>query len=192
MLVDDKPELWVDQFGDALFSYAVLRVSDRGIAEDLVQETFLAAVKGQSGFDGRSSRLTWLIGILKRKVIDHYRRANTPKGGKGEVSLDEIGEDFRGKFFNHRGEFKRTVERWPGDPETTLQEQEFWEIFHECRRALPENLLAAFNLRELDQFDTARVCSELGISAANLSVRIYRARLLLRQCLERKWFRDHA
>lgn len=190
--MDDNPELWVEQFGDALFSFAALRVRDRGIAEDLVQETFLAAVKGQASFDGRSSRLTWLISILKRKVIDHYRRANTARGGKGEVSLEELGDDFGRKIFNDRGEFKRTVERWPGDPESALQEQEFWDVFHECRQSLPKNLLAAFNLRELDQFDTASVCSELGISASNLSVRIYRARLLLRQCLERKWFRDHA
>jgi RNA polymerase sigma-70 factor (ECF subfamily) len=190
--LDDNPELWVEQFGDALFSYAALRISDRGIAEDLVQETFLAAVKGQSGFDGRSSRLTWLIGILKRKVIDHYRRANTAKGGMDELSLDEVGADFSRKYFSPRGQFKRTLERWPGDPEKALQEQEFWDVFHECRKALPQNLLAAFNLRELDQIDTATVCSELGISASNLAVRIYRARLLLRQCLERKWFRDHS
>ena len=187
MDVDDNVEFWVEQYGDALFSYAVVRLNDHGTAEDVVQETFLAAVNSRAAFQGRSSRLTWLIGILKRKIVDHYRRSS--RRGKTQVSLDDLPEDF-GVDFNDRGQFKRTLRKWPADPAKTLQDQEFWSVFDQCRRALPPNLLVAFNLREMDQFDTASVCSELGISAANLAVRIYRARLLLRQCLERKWFRD--
>jgi RNA polymerase sigma-70 factor (ECF subfamily) len=188
MNADDDPEQWVRQYGDALFSYALVRVNDHSTAEDLVQETFLAAVKNRAAFDGRASRLTWLVGILKRKIVDHYRRSGTAKGGKHR-SLDDLPEDGQ-NFFNHRGGFKRTLGKWPADPAETMQNEEFWSVFHQCRRALPTNLRVAFNLREIDQFDTASVCTELGISRSNLAVRIYRARLLLRECLERKWFRD--
>ena len=184
----DDPAEWLDRYGDAMLSFAMARLSDRNNAEDVVQEAFLAAVRNADSFDQRGSRQTWLIGILKHKIMDHYRRANTPKGGKGRVSFDEKSGELGG-LFNERGEFKRRLGKWPADPAKALQDNEFWDVFDRCRQALPPNLMAAFSLREMDQVDTASVCSELGISASNLNVRIHRARLLLRECLERKWFR---
>ena len=184
---DDDPELWLREYGDALFTCAVARVRDHATAEDIVQETLIAAVQSRDAFEGRSSRLTWLISILKRKVIDHYRRAGTARGGAGQVSLDQLqGEG--GPMFNERREFRERLGAWPGDPANALQAKEFWSVFDSCRQALPARLLAAFTLREVEQLDTEQVCTELNISASNLAVRIHRARLLMRQCLEKKWF----
>ena len=187
MSKDDDPELWLDQYGDALFSCAVARVRDHATAEDIVQETLISAVQSASSFEGRSSRLTWLISILKRKVIDHYRRSGSARGGKGQVSLDDLpGEGT--PMFNERREFSERLGAWPTDPANALQSKEFWSTFEGCRQDLPQKLLAAFTLREVEQLDTEQVCTELNISASNLAVRIHRARLLMRQCLERKWF----
>ncbi len=191
IVTDNDPEQWLQQFGDALYSYAVARVSDAGAAEDLVQETFLAVVKNPTSFDGRSSRLTWLIAILKRKVIDYYRRSQTQPGGTPLLSLDELPEDSI-SLFDRRGGFKRRLGKWPADPAATLMAEEFWSVFHQCRRALPNNLQVAFNLREMDDLETDGICAELGITASALGVRLHRARLLLRHCLERKWFRNES
>jgi len=191
MEADDDPEQWVERFGDALYSYAVVRVSDTGVAEDLVQETFLAGVKNPTSFDRRSSRLTWLIAILKRKVIDYYRQTQTPRGDTTPLSLDELPEN-ASPLFDDRGGFENRLGKWPADPAATLMQEEFWNVFHQCRRALPKNLQIAFNLREMDNMETDGICTELGITASALAVRIHRARLLLRRCLERKWFRNES
>src|SRR5688500_10622854 len=68
------PERWLDDHGDYLFKYAVFRLRDDIVAEDAVQETFLAALKAYENFEGRGSERTWLVGILKHKIIDHFRR----------------------------------------------------------------------------------------------------------------------
>ena len=70
----DNPENWVDEYGDYLYRYALSRVKDPIIAEDLVQETFLAALKARHNFQGRSTARTWMIAILKHKIVDYIRQ----------------------------------------------------------------------------------------------------------------------
>jgi len=70
------PERWVEEHGDYLFKYALVRLRDATRAEDMVQETFLAALKGGDKFAGRSAEKSWLVGILKNKICDHYRKAS--------------------------------------------------------------------------------------------------------------------
>src|SRR5258706_10877072 len=70
------PEGWVEQYGDDLFGFAAARVRNRAIAQDLVQETFLAGIKTSQGFAGRSSERSWLFGILRNKLADYYRLQN--------------------------------------------------------------------------------------------------------------------
>lgn len=178
------PASWVDRHGDALFRYALLRVRDAGLAEDLVQECFLAALDARTRFAGQSSERTWLIGILKRKVIDHLRRAAQehrlesldPAGGAEEA------------FFDRRGHWTSAPSRWAGDPRKRMETREFWDVFQRCLVGLSQHLADAFLLRELDQLSSEEVCKVLNLSPTNLWARLHRARLGLRRCLEAHGF----
>lgn len=178
------PSEWVDRYGDYLFRFAMLRVRDRAKAEDLVQETFLAALKGRDSFSGGSSEMTWLTGILKHKIFDLYRRqsreAPLPAGDLPDA--EEEGP------FDARGHWAARPENWGGDPEELLSQGAFFEQLGKCIEALPPNQANAFTLREIDGADTKEICKVLGISETNLWVILHRARARLRDCLEANWF----
>jgi RNA polymerase sigma-70 factor (ECF subfamily) len=176
------PTVWLDRFGDLLYRYARSRVHRDEAAEDLVQETLLAALEARNRGQELVSEQAWLMGILRHKIIDHFRRARQVDTGPDEVS-------FRAPhFFQTDGHWKSRPQRWPADPHSAMENREFWEVFERCRSQLPGGLSAAFVLRELEQMETQDTCRVLGISQSNLFVRLHRARLLLRACLERHWF----
>jgi RNA polymerase sigma-70 factor (ECF subfamily) len=179
-----NPAQWVDDHGDYLFRFALSRLRDRVVAEDLVQETFLAAFKGRERFKGASSERTWLVSILKRKLVDHMRR----KGREQTMSDLATSERWVEALFDERGSWKKKRSKWGADPESAFEKAEFWSIFAACMRKLPERLANAFMLRELEQLDTQEVCKVLEISANNLWVMLHRARLGLCHCLEVNWF----
>ena len=177
---------WVEAHGDALYRYAVLRVRDADAAEDLVQETFLAALRGQAGFEGRSSERTWLIGILRRKIVDLVReRTKRQEQVDGVTAAGDAGGSF-----DAEGHWRQMPAKWPADPLRALQSREFWGVFERCLSRLPANLAETFCLRELDDLDSAELCKVLEISSSNMWTRLHRARMLLRQCLEQNWFAD--
>lgn len=179
------PGKWVDQYGDILYRFAVIRVRDPEIAEDLVQETFLSALKAQERFLGRSSEKTWLIGILKHKIIDHFRnRAVEPPVGDPLAFSTEIDEN----FFDRKGRWKIPPGKWNGSPEEILKNKDFWQVLHRCLDGLSPNLRQVFTLRELDEMNSEELCKALGISPTNLWVILHRARNALRRCMEKNWF----
>jgi len=175
---------WVDQHGDALFGFAVLRIRNRAAAEDVVQETFLAAIQARERFEGRSAERTWLISILRRKIADHFRRTARER----VVGRDDVGAD---DGVPSSAANARMAGSWSGDPARILEDQEFWQVFHECVGKLPDKLAEAFSLRELREHSTDEICEMLGVTAANLALRVYRARTALRICLDQNWFRTH-
>jgi len=181
-----EPAQWVDKFGDALFRYAVAKVPSREVAEDLVQETFLAALKARQSFRGESSQQTWFLGILRRKIVDYFRRQAR------ESKLTEAGVDkaIQESMPHRHGIWCHPSLPWPTDPQRVLEQQEFQAVLDDCISQLPSSLAAAFQLREAEGADFQAVCKKLGISSSNLSVRLYRARLSLRRCLEKKWFQS--
>lgn len=179
------PSQWVARYGDVLFRYAVVRVGRRETAEDLVQETLLAGLGAQERFAGESSEETWLIAILRRKIVDHFRK----QGRRREVSAEEPAGPASSPFDSH-GHWSRLPARWPRNPSETLEDAEFRKVFEECLSKLPASLGNAFCLRELDGEDTEKICKALEITATNLGVRLYRARVALRRCLEMNWFTD--
>lgn len=177
------PATWLDQYGDLLYQHALARVSRQDVAEDLVQETFVAALKARGQFSGKSLEKTWLLGILKRKIVDHYRAASrTASSDHSPIPLEE--------FFRENGHWKANVPKWPSDPERAIEDREFWRVLELCKSKLPQTLAAAFTLRELEELKTDETCKTLGITPSNLSVRLHRARLLLRRCLERYWYSE--
>ena len=179
------PAVWPDQYGDVLFRYALAWARNRDLAEDLVQETFLAALRARNRFQGQSSERTWLVGILRHKMVDHIRKAGqSPVASDAEHSLSD--------FFDERGHWKTAQTNWLSDPLQVLENREFWDVFGRCVSKLPAGLADAFRLREIESLDTSETCDILGISATNLSVRLHRARLMLRRCLDLNWFRPQA
>ena len=179
----DDPADWVDRYGDVMLGFALARTGRRDVAEDLVQETFLAAWRGRDSFDGLSQRGTWLVGILRRKIADYYRaggRATTP-------AADELLTS-EGTLFDDRGKWVHPPRRWMRSPEKAAEDAEFWQVMNDCMSDMPGHLSQAFELREIGLATTDEICTLAKITPKNLSVRLHRARLLLRQCLERHWF----
>ncbi len=169
---------WVDDHAEAMFRFALMRVRDRHAVEDLLQETFLAAIKSSPSFRRESSPRTWLVAILRLKIIDHFRN----KGRKKFVE--------EASAITHDMVFARVdkLRAWDTSPSSTLENREFWEAFQNCVSKLPDTLARAFSLREIDGCTSAQICELLGISNDNLDVRIFRARSALRDCLDKHWF----
>lgn len=174
------PEQWVDRFGDMMYRYALSRVSDPETAEDLVQDALVAAIQSFKRFKGRSSIKTWLIAILKRKVVDHYRRISTRKP---MADLNSVLD----KQFDDHGHWRVRPSEWRVNPVEVYQQKEFIDVLYRCLSNIPDRLAEIFMLREFDELGTKEICTQLSISEANSWVMLYRARMQLRACMEENW-----
>ncbi|MCK0156176.1 sigma-70 family RNA polymerase sigma factor [Cellulophaga sp. F20128] len=178
-----NPDLWVDAYADYLFNYAVVRVSDSEIAKDLVQETFFAGLKSAKNFKGDAAERTWLIAILKRKVIDHYRKINSNKG-KAEVRMSyNTTTDTEGDW----------LEEQVADPfslldTSDLENEELGLAIQDCISKLPKKQALVFTKKTIQGISTEDICNELDINPSNLWVIIHRARTGLMECLNSNWF----
>jgi RNA polymerase sigma-70 factor (TIGR02943 family) len=178
------PELWVDRYADTLFSYALFRTQDKGVAEELVQETFVAALDARTKFRGESSEKTWFFAILKNKLADQLRRKYRDK----LQLLGNIDEDVQNNFFDEQGEWLTKPGKWRENPQENFEQREFLMVLQECLTRLPIKQGDAFRLREFDDVDSEKICKVLDISPTNYWVLLHRARLVIRGCLERNWF----
>ncbi|OIO55018.1 MAG: RNA polymerase subunit sigma-70 [Alphaproteobacteria bacterium CG_4_10_14_0_2_um_filter_63_37] len=171
------PQRWLDEHGNSLYRYARLRVGDA--AEDVVQETLLAAWQGRSRYDGNASERSWLMGILKHKVVDHLRRQYR----KGGVEID-VGEEGVEALFDPTGRWITPPGNWGGDPHKLAESQQFWHWLEECLRRLSPRQRLVFALRDLEGEEAEVVCKEIDATANHLYVLLHRARVSLRGCLE--------
>ena len=185
------PGIWVDQHGDYLFKYASFRLRDSAAAEDVVQETFLAALRAYEKFEGRGSERTWLVGILKHKIIDHVRRAAREAPiGEGQDDGPEHAEFFaRTDGWDNHWNNNFAPTDWHANPVQLVEQGEFFKVFNNCLSPLPQRTASAFTLREVDGLSSEEICEMLGITVNNLWVMLHRARLHLRNCLEKNWFK---
>ena len=177
------PERWLNEHGDYLFRFALLRLSDQAAAEDAVQETLLAALKARQSFQGASAERTWLTGILKHKVIDCIRSRSRDVPFSSLIEETEDLQEAIDSLFDEHGEWQGPVQNW-ADPEASHSRSQFFTILEACLARLKKGLAQAFTLRELSGMDSEEICKELGITSTNLWVMLYRARMSLRQCLE--------
>jgi RNA polymerase sigma-70 factor (ECF subfamily) len=173
-------DAWVDAHADALFRYALTRLRRREDAEDAVQETLLAALTAKRAFRGDSSERTWLIGILRHKIVDRIR-ADSRSPVVGDPGQDQ-------DWHPETGSWLRPPQGWEGDPGQLSETVDFWERVRACFAGLPDRQAQAFALRVMDDLPADEVCKQLGITPTNLWVMLHRARIRLRDCLERTWF----
>lgn len=178
-----QPDTWVDSYADYLYNFAVVRVGDDELAKDLVQETFAAGLQSAANYRGKASERTWLVAILKRKVIDYYRRKNSAKG-KAEVRMNLRGND---------GEESDWLEEMVADPHAggtadNLENEELRLALESCIQALPAKQGRVFRMKTIEEQSTEDICNALGINPSNLWVMIHRARQSLMSCLNKKWF----
>jgi RNA polymerase sigma-70 factor (ECF subfamily) len=178
-----KPENWVFDHSDYLYSYAVTRIFNKEDVLDIIQDTFFSALKAKDTFKGESTERTWLIAILKRKIIDYYRKKarETPKINTNENVFEKSGS----KTGHWREE--KIPKEWIYENDS-LEKKEFQSIFNNCLSLLPSTWAAVFILRTIEELNTEEVCKELNISPSNLWTTIHRAKLQLRECMEIKWF----
>ena len=183
------PTDWLDRHGDYLYRYALIRVRDTAAAEDLLQETLLAAMGSYQANEGRSSERTWLVGIMRHKVVDYFRRlARTPEF---HLSLEEENDldwfETEGPWRGHWREDQAPV-NWPVDAVKVLESREFWEIVNRCLKRLSPKMAVAFTLREIDGLSSEEICEILNLTPNNLWVILHRSRAKLRHYLEAEWF----
>ncbi len=171
-----------------LFRYALLQLKDNELAEDAVQETLLAAWQSSSEFQGKAGIRTWLIGILKHKIADSWRRLAREVITSDFDQIDnDDGEAIEDELFMSNGHWNNGPNTW-NDPEASFNQMEFWAIYETCQNNLPPKMAKVFMLRELVGLEAGEVCLETGLSDANYWVTMHRARLRLRECLEIHWF----
>ncbi len=178
----------VDSEADYLFRYALRYFSQEDVAEELVQETFLAATASQERFQGQSAPRTWLTSILKHKIIDRLRK----KGREIPVSALERQDDSdtsTSSFFDSHDhwEIPDGPVQWAEDPDSLLNQKQFFEVVQECLSKLTAPLRSLFLLREVEGYSQEELCNELGLTATNLRVKLHRTRLLIRDCVQKHW-----
>lgn len=185
--VDLDPARWLQAYGDALYRYAIRQLRDAAHAEDLVQETLLAAYQARNSYSGQASEKTWLTGILKHKIIDFIRKQvrESTVDDINALSDSAAGSGIDDQF-DHRGHWIHPPQDW-GSPDKTLHNQQFIEAFERCLQRLKPAHARIFSLKELLGQSIDEICKELDITATNCSVILHRARMSLRQCLEIQW-----
>lgn len=172
-----------------MLKFAQLQLRDNALAEDAVQEAMLAAFSGETTFSGRASMKTWVFSILRNKIVDLIRiRARTINISAMSEDEQQLDEAFEALFKTNAHWRPETRPGAWGDPEESLREQRFWDVFEVCLNHLPENTSRVFMMREFLEFETAEVCQELGLTTSNCNVILHRARNGLRRCLESSWF----
>ncbi len=179
-----NPSRWIELYSDYLFNYTISRVNDREIAKDIIQDTFFAGLKSMKNFKGEASERTWLISILKRKIIDYYRKINSRKG-QAEVRMTYNTDENEGDWLEERVEDEGYL-----NAQETLENTELGDAIYDCMDKLSERQATVFKMKTILNYETEAICNELNITASNLWVIIHRARTALAECMEKHWFKS--
>jgi len=180
----EAPEEWVDRYGDYLYRFALARITDPDRAGDLVQETFLAALKSRGNFKRQSSPKTWLTAILKHKIIDYLRKSMREQTWDSEDALDRSIDE----MFDANGRWSMRPHRWHSHPGDHFEQKEFLNVLYACLAGLPRRIARIFMMREMEGASTEEICDVMGVTSTNCWTMLYRARNGLRRCLQRSWF----
>ncbi len=172
-----------------LLRFAYLQLRNESLAEDVVQEALTAAFSGAKQFAGRSAVKTWVFSILRNKIVDQIRHQSRTTNISALTAQDEGLDEVYDSLFKANDHWCPDMRPTTWDnPEESLRQQRFWEVFDACLNYLPDNTARVFMMREFLEFDTQEVCRELNITVTNCNVILHRARNALRNCLDKNWF----
>lgn len=183
---------WVKLYGDYLYNYTVYRINNEEEAQDLVQDTFLSALKNKDQFRGDASEKTWLVTILKRKIIDFYRKKST-QSIQQSIESEKLAagyNDFFEEEGNHEGHWSNDARpaNWIVNPQQVIETREFYQALNKCLDALPEKWCSVFKMKNMEDLETEAICKELNLSSSNYWIIMHRTKLQLRKCIELGWF----
>lgn len=182
------PKMRLEDHADYLFSYAMLRLKDVALAEDMVQDTLLSALAAQDSFQPDASVRTWLTTILRHKIIDYWRRQGREVAVSDLVAHDED-DDGIDDFFDKGGRWVEMPSAFP-DPESAAENKQFWRVFEECLSRLKPQQAGVFLDREVHGMSNEEVSKTHNVSISNAWVLLHRARVSLGKCLELKWIKQ--
>lgn len=174
---------WIESYGDYLFNFAVGQVRDLHIAEDLVQETFLGALKSRNNFSGRSSVRTWLVGILRHKIYDHLRKTCRERA----VRVEPLPAHHDGEELDESLLWVHQVAAESMSPSRRIELGEFRGQLEKAMGKLPSRIAQVFQLYSIEEKSNHEVCEQLNISTSNLWVMLHRARRQLHAELAGWW-----
>ncbi|WP_404310341.1 sigma-70 family RNA polymerase sigma factor [Neorhodopirellula lusitana] len=176
---------WVEHYGDSLYRYAMSRLRDTNAAEEVVQQAFVAGLEHQDQYTGKGSQQGWLMGILKRKIIDFVRQQTrlAPSESFETAAPPDT-------FFDQDGNWNKNLRDTLLRPLDSVDKEEFWPIFQGCMNSLPQRQAGAFSLREIDGLGSPEICKQLQVSPSNLWVLLHRARLRLATCIKMRWLQE--
>ena len=166
---------WFETHADYLFNFAIGQMRDSGVAEDLVQETFLAALKSPNGFSGHSSERTWLVGILRHKICDDLRKTCRERAVRVDplpVNSEESWEESALWLHDIAAETQL--------PSRRMELDEFRASLELALGTLPPRIAQVFQLYDIEERSNREVCAEMNISESNLWVMLHRGRKQLR------------
>jgi RNA polymerase sigma-70 factor (ECF subfamily) len=179
-----NPQIWVEEYRDSLFKYALTSLRDADLAEESIQETFLAALQSRKSFRGLASEKTWLISILKRKIYDHFRRISRDR----QFNVTSHSESMCNDIFDNKGMPAAGASISLFDPSKAYEQKEFLKIIGHALSEIPGRLAQVFILREVIELSNQEICEFMGISIGNFYVMMHRARKRLRQSMQLRWF----
>lgn len=183
------PQKWIDNYGNYLFSVALIKVNNKQTAEDLVQDTLILAFKARESFEHNSSEKTWLTTILNNKIIDYYRKRDVLKNVIEYLSDTDAG--FTEHFF-HTPDGHWLPETaplsWEEHADRSVNRNEFYKVLHQCIKKMPSKLVPVFTAKFLFDEHSDKICKDHNITSSNYWVIIHRAKVLMRSCLEKNWF----
>lgn len=186
--IDFQDDTFLQNLRKQMLRFTIAQLSDSHLAEDVVQEALMGALKGTQSFRGQAAIKTWVFAILKNKIADALRQKHRHEQARVLLREDEELEDFSDAFKpNGHWQPEARPASW-GNPQDALDQTQFWMVFEYCLDHLPNQQGRAFMMREFVELSTQEICQELGITLTNLNVLLHRARMRLRECLNIKWF----
>lgn len=185
-------ELWVNQYADAMYSWALYKTSNIESAEDLVQDAFLTAYQQFEKFRGDSNPKTWLMSILNHKISAYYRKLYQRQSHSHQSDTSDSGSGIFTTMFDEYGNWKSDTKptAWVDNDDSLLDDKDFNAVLSRCLKSLPERSRTVILLKFIEQQKSEMICQELNISVTNLWQLLHRAKLMLRKCIDIKWFKS--
>ncbi len=189
MKMTSKSEaMHLEQHADYLFSYAMLKLKDKALAEDMVQDTLVSAIAASDGFTAQASVRTWLTTILRNKMTDHWRKQGREVNVGDLMSGNPDGESSVDDFFDQAGSWLEMPNAFP-NPDAAMESKQFWRVFEQCLSRLKPHQAEVFLAREVHEMSNEEVCENFALSESNAWVILHRARIALAKCLDMNWAR---